>query len=115
IESFRNGLFDGYKTGDGMDPDLFAQFPLAEEALRCLGVVVWPMVEFEADDALATAAARHRDDVSQVVILSPDKDLMQCVSGQKVVMFDRLRAVTYDEAAVRAKLGVSPESVPDLL
>ncbi len=115
IESFRNAMFAGYKTGDGIPPDLFAQFPLAEQALRALGVVVWPMIEFEADDALATAAARFCDGVDQVVILSPDKDLAQCVVGSRVVTHDRLRRVTYDEAAVRAKFGVEPSSIPDLL
>ena len=115
IESFRNELFDGYKTGEGIDPDLWAQFPLAEEALGCLGLVVWPMENFEADDALASAAHRFRGDVEQVVILSPDKDLTQCVVGRKVVTHDRLRRRTYDEEAVRAKFGVGPASIPDLL
>ena len=115
IESFRNQLFAGYKTGDGIDPDLWAQFPLAEEALRTLGVAVWPMVEFEADDALATAAQRFAGDVDRVVILSPDKDLMQCVVGDRVVTHDRVRRKTYDAAAVRVKFGVAPESIPDLL
>jgi 5'-3' exonuclease len=115
IESFRNRLFAGYKTGDGLPTDLLEQFPLAEEALEALGVVVWPMVEFEADDALATAAARFRARVEQVVILSPDKDLAQCVADGQVVMHDRLRDVTYDEDAVRAKFGVPPASIPDLL
>jgi len=115
IESFRNRLFAGYKTGEGIEPDLWAQFPLAEEALRTLGVVVWPMVEFEADDALATAAHRFRDRVDQVVILSPDKDLTQCVVASRVVTHDRIRRKTYDEAAVREKFGVAPASIPDLL
>jgi len=115
IESFRNTLFAGYKTGDGVDPDLLAQFPLAEEAMRILGVAVWPMVEFEADDALATAAHRFADEVDQVVILSPDKDLTQCVVGDHVVTHDRVRGRTYDEAAVREKFGVAPASIPDLL
>ena len=115
IESFRNDLFAGYKTGDGMPPDLWAQFPLAEDALRALGVVVWPMTTFEADDALATAAHRFADAVDQVVILSPDKDLAQCVSGQRIVTYDRLRRKEYDEAGVRTKFGVSPESIPDYL
>ena len=115
IESFRNRLFAGYKTGEGIDPDLFAQFPLAEDALRGLGVVVWPMVEFEADDALASAAVRFADQVEQVVILSPDKDLCQCVRGQHVVTHDRRRVKTYDETAVRDKFGVPPASIPDLL
>jgi 5'-3' exonuclease len=115
IESFRNGLFDGYKTGEGLPDDLMRQFPLAEEALEALGVVVWPMVQFEADDALATGAALFRDAAEQVVILSPDKDLAQCVVGRTVVTHDRLRGVTYDEDGVRAKFGVPPASIPDLL
>jgi len=115
IESFRNPLFAGYKTGEGVPPELMAQFPLAEDALRALGIVVWPMVEFEADDALATAAARFADQVEQVVILSPDKDLCQCVLGGRVVTHDRRRGKTYDEAAVREKFGVPPVSIPDLL
>lgn len=117
IESFRNRLFDGYKTGDGIDPDLHAQFPLAEEAAAALGFTVWPMVEFECDDALATAAFRFRDDprVARVVIVSPDKDLAQCVVGQRVVCLDRQREKVLDEEGVRAKFGVGPESIPDLL
>jgi 5'-3' exonuclease len=115
IESFRNQLFAGYKTGEGIDPDLFSQFALAEEALRALGIVVWPMIEFEADDALAAAAARLADQVDQVVILSPDKDLCQCVRGTHVVTLDRRRGKTYDEAAVREKFGVGPGSIVDLL
>jgi len=115
IESFRNQLFAGYKTGEGVASELLAQFPLAEEALRALGIVVWPMVEFEADDALASAAARFADQVEQVVILSPDKDLCQCVCGQHVVTFDRRRGKTYDEVAVQEKFGVPPQLIPDLL
>lgn len=115
IESFRNDLFPGYKTGAGIDPDLWAQFPLAEEALRALGIVVWPMVEFEADDALATAAARFADEVERIVLLSPDKDLAQCVRGRRIVTHDRIRGLTYDEAGVRTKFGVAPTSIPDLL
>lgn len=115
IESFRNDLFVGYKTGEGVAAELLAQFPLAEDALRALGVVVWPMVEFEADDALAAAAARYADEVEQVVILSPDKDLCQCVRAQRIVTHDRRRNTTYDEAAVREKFGVPPSSIPDLL
>ena len=115
IESFRNRLFAGYKTGDGIPPDLWAQFPLAEEAFESLGIVVWPMVEFEADDAIATAAARFAAAVEQVVILSPDKDLAQCVDGQRVVLHDRIRRVTYDAAAVRARFGVPPAAIPDYL
>ncbi|MBM2846959.1 MAG: polymerase [Bacteroidetes bacterium] len=117
IESFRNKLFLGYKTGEGIDPDLLAQFRLAEEAVSALGIVVWPMVEFEADDALATAAARFRDakGVEQVVICSPDKDLAQSVRGKKVVCWDRRRDIVYDEEGVVQKFGVSPESIPDWL
>src|SRR5512140_2817424 len=102
IESFRNDLFDGYKTGAGIDPDLLAQFHPAEQAVAALGLVVWPMVEYEADDALATAALRFRDDpaVEQVVICSPDKDLTQCVVGSRVVCRDRRRRIDRDEAAV---------------
>ncbi len=117
IESFRNDLFAGYKTSDGVDPDLLAQFPLAEEAVSALGVVVWPMVEFEADDALATGAARFRDEagVEQVVICSPDKDLAQSVSGTRVVCWDRRRDIVLDEKGVLEKFGVKPESIPDWL
>ncbi len=115
IESFRNQLFPHYKTGAGVRPELLAQFPLAEEALRALGVVVWPMVEFEADDALATAAARFATAVDQVVILSPDKDLCQCVHGRQVITHDRRQGKTYDEAAVQQRFGVPPVMIPDLL
>jgi 5'-3' exonuclease len=117
VESFRNELFDGYKTGEGLEPDLLDQFPLVERAARALGIVTWPMVELEADDALATAAERFRDlpEVSRVIICSPDKDLCQCVRGNDVVVFDRRRAVVLDEDGVRAKFGVSPESIPDYL
>jgi len=115
IESFRNQLFPGYKTGDGIPADLWAQFPLAEDALRAIGVVVWPMVEFEADDMLATAAQRFAPEVDQVVILSPDKDLMQCVRARHVVTHDRIRRRTYDAAGVRAKHGVDATSIPDYL
>ena len=117
IESFRNDLYPGYKTGAGIAPDLYAQFSLAEEALTALGLVVWPMVEFEADDAIATAVERFRDDpaVEQVVICSPDKDLAQLVSGGHVVCWDRRRSILYDEDAVIEKYGVSPVSIPDWL
>jgi 5'-3' exonuclease len=115
IESFRNDLFDGYKTGEGIPPDLWAQFPLAEEAYAALGITVWAMVEFEADDALATAAAYFAEQVDRVMILSPDKDLMQCVTGDRVVTLDRLRGRLYDEAAVHAKFGIGPGLVPDYL
>jgi 5'-3' exonuclease len=117
IESFRNDLFPGYKTSHGVAPDLLAQFLVAEEAVAALGVVVWPMVEFEADDALASAATRFRSEpgVDQVVICSPDKDLAQVVSGTQVVCWDRRRDIVYDEAAVLAKFGVRPHSIPDWL
>jgi 5'-3' exonuclease len=117
IESFRNDLFPGYKTGEGVDPDLLAQFPLAEEAVSALGVVVWPMVEFEADDALGTAAARFKKEspVKQIVICSPDKDLAQLVSGKRVVCWDRRRDILLDEAGVLEKFGVHPGSIPDWL
>ena len=117
VESFRNDLFEGYKTGEGIDPDLLAQFSLAEQAVAALGIVVWPMVEFEADDAIATAAVRFKDDaaVEQVVICSPDKDLAQLVSGKHVVCWDRRRDIIYDEEAVIEKYGVSPASIPDYL
>lgn len=117
IESFRNDLFDGYKTGEGTDPDLLAQFNLAEEAVSTLGIVVWPMVDFEADDALASAVARFKDEkaVEQIVICSPDKDLAQLVSGERVVCWDRRREIVIDEAGVVEKYGVSPPSIPDFL
>ena len=115
IRSFRNDLWPGYKTEEGVPEDLLAQFPLAERALESLGVVVWPMVEFEADDALAAAAARLGETVDQVVICTPDKDLAQCVSGTWIVQRDRRRGITYDEAGVREKFGVSPASIPDWL
>jgi 5'-3' exonuclease len=117
IESFRNDLFDGYKTGEGVDPELLAQFPLAERAVHALGVVVWPMIEFEADDALATGAERFgdADGVEQVLLCSPDKDLAQCVRGTRVILCDRLRKKTLDQRGVIAKFGVPPASIPDLL
>ena len=100
IESFRNDLFFGYKTGEGVDPALLAQFPIAEEALAAAGIVVWGMVEFEADDAIATAALRWMDDFDQIVLCSPDKDLMQCVVGDRVVVWDRMRDRWFDEDGV---------------
>lgn len=116
VESFRNELFEGYKTGEGMDPALFAQFPLAEKIAEALGLCVLRMVEFEADDALCTLAARFASDprVGQVVIASPDKDLMQCVSPG-VVTWDRMREKYYDEAAVVEKMGVPPSAICDYL
>lgn len=117
IESFRNELFPGYKTGDGIDPALASQFGLAEEVAAALGLAVWPMIEHEADDALATAAARLAavPGVEQVIVATPDKDLCQVVVGARVVTWDRLRDRTFDEDGVRARLGVAPTSVPDLL
>jgi 5'-3' exonuclease len=117
IESFRNELFAGYKTGAGIDPDLWSQFELAERACAALGIVVWSMVEFEADDALATAAQRFSaaPEVEQILIASPDKDLAQCVRGTRVVCLDRMRKNLLDEAGVRAKFGVTPAQIPDYL
>ena len=117
IESFRNARWPGYKTGEGMDPLLSAQFQPLEEALGSLGVVVWPMVEFEADDALAAAAAMAADDarVAQVVVCTPDKDLAQCVRDDRVVQLDRRTREVRDEAGVRRKFGVPPASIPDWL
>jgi 5'-3' exonuclease len=117
IESFRNQLFTGYKTGEGVDAALLAQFPLAERATRALGMVTWSMVEFEADDALATFAMRAADapGVTQVRICSPDKDLCQCVRDQKVVLYDRKKKQVLDEMGVLARLGVRPARVPSLL
>ena len=117
IESFRNELFAGYKTGEGIDPALAGQFELAERVTRALGIATWPMIEHEADDALATAAARLADDarVEQVIVATPDKDLCQVVRGQRVITWDRLRDRRFDEDGVRERLGVAPGSVPDLL
>jgi len=118
IESWRNKRWPGYKTGAGVGPELSSQFALAEEALRALGVVVWPMVEWEADDALGTAAARWADEpsVERVVIMTPDKDMAQCVREDgKVVMYDRRQQKLIDADGVRARFGVSPESIPDFL
>ena len=117
IESFRNSLWPGYKTGAGVDPNLLAQFPLLEEALAGAGITVWPMVEFEADDALAAAAALAAADprVERVVICTPDKDLAQCVRGTRVVQLNRRTRTFFDEAGVVAKFGVPPASIPDYL
>ena len=117
IESFRNKLYLGYKTSEGVDPILLAQFPLAEKAVSALGVVVWPMVKFEADDAIATATARFKKDksVEQIVICSVDKDLAQMIEGKKVVCWDRRREIILDEKGVVEKFGVTPESIPDYL
>ena len=117
IESFRNQLWSGYKTSEGVEPALLAQFPLLENVLSAAGVVVWPMVEFEADDALATAAAlAGRDErVTRVFLCTPDKDLGQCVRGNRIVQLHRRTNVTLDENGIRQKFGVAPESIPDYL
>src|SRR5262250_2897059 len=117
IESFRNDLWPGYKTGEGIEPALLAQFPLLEEVLAAAGIVVWPMIEFEADDAIAAAAAAASKDknVSRIVICTPDKDLAQCVSGTRVVQLNRRTRVILDEAGVVQKFGVAPQSIPDYL
>jgi len=117
IESFRNELYPGYKTGEGVPRELLSQFPILEEALEAMGVVVWPMVYYEADDALAAAAAKAALDegVRQVIICTPDKDLSQCVVGNRIVQLDRRRDAIRDEAGVIAKFGVKPQSIPDYL
>jgi 5'-3' exonuclease len=117
IESFRNRLWSGYKTGEGIEPDLVAQFPLLEEALSAAGIVVWPMIEFEADDALAAAAeiAARDPRVDRVIICTPDKDLAQCVRGTRIVQLNRRTRTLRDEAGVVAKFGVPPASMPDYL
>jgi 5'-3' exonuclease len=117
IESFRNGLWPGYKTGAGIEPDLLSQFPLLEETLSAAGIVVWPMIDFEADDALAAAAILAAQDqrVERVIICTPDKDLAQCVSGTRIVQLNRRTRVTFDEAGVMRKFGVRPASIPDYL
>lgn len=117
VESFRNDLYPGYKTSEGVAPELLSQFPILEEALDAMGVTVWPETYFEADDALAAAAAKAARDerVKQVLICTPDKDLAQCVVGQRVVQLDRRRQILRDEAGVEAKFGVKPGSIPDFL
>lgn len=117
VESFRNDLYPGYKTSEGVEPELLSQFPILEEALEAMGVMVWPMVQFEADDALASAAAKAAQDdrVQQVFICTPDKDLGQCVVGTRVVQLDRRREILRDEAGVVEKFGVPPHSIPDYL
>jgi 5'-3' exonuclease len=117
IESFRNDLYPVYKTGQGVPAELLSQFPLLEQALEAMGVVVWPMIEYEADDALASAAARaaQEDRVGRVIICTPDKDLCQCVVGERVVQLDRRRDILRDEDGVVAKFGVRPRSIPDYL
>jgi 5'-3' exonuclease len=117
IESFRNDLFPGYKSSLGMPADLLAQFPIAEQAIEALGIVLWPMVEFEADDAIAAAALRFAADpvVDRILICTPDKDMAQLVRDQRIVLLDRRRRITYDDAGVRTKWGVAPTSIPDWL
>ena len=117
IESFRNDLWPDYKTGEGIEPDLLSQFPLLEETLTKLGIATWPMVEFEADDALASAATMAACDphVDRVVVCTPDKDLAQCVSGTRIVQMDRRRRTIRDEAGIVEKFGVPPASIPDYL
>jgi 5'-3' exonuclease len=117
VESFRNDLYPGYKTSEGVAPELLSQFPVLEECLQAMGVMVWPMVEFEADDALASAATNASLDarVDQVLICTPDKDLAQSVSGLRIVQLDRRRNILRDEAGVVEKFGVSPQSIPDYL
>ena len=117
IESFRNDLYPGYKTGEGVDAALLSQFSILEKALQSMGVLVWPMVKFEADDALASAAAKAAKDkrVRQVIICTPDKDLSQCVVRSRVVQLDRRREILRDEAGVIAKFGIKPSSIPDYL
>jgi 5'-3' exonuclease len=117
IESFRNDLYAGYKTGAGIAPDLYAQFPILEQALEGMGIVVWAMIEFEADDALASAAVKAAADerVDRVVICTPDKDLSQCISGTRIVQLDRRANTFRDEAGVVARFGVGPGSIPDYL
>jgi len=117
VESFRNNMYEGYKTGDGIDPDLWGQFHPMEDALRAIGVVVWPMIEQEADDGLAAAAVKAAADsrVERVLICTPDKDLAQCVRGDSIVQLDRRQGVTRNESGIEDKFGVLPESIPDYL
>jgi len=117
VESFRNDLYPGYKTSEGVPPELLSQFPILEQALQSMGILVWPMAEFEADDALASAAVKAGEDarVEQVLICTPDKDLAQCVRGTRIVQVDRRREIVRDEVAVEAKFGVKPLSIPDYL
>lgn len=117
IESFRNDLFEGYKTGEGIEPDLLSQFELGERVSNALGILTWPMIEFEADDAMATAANLSARDsrVDKVLLCSPDKDLAQCVVGERVVLVDRMRRREYSEPDIIEKFGVPPRSIPDFL
>jgi 5'-3' exonuclease len=115
IRSFRNDLYDGYKTEAGVPEELLAQFPIAEDGMEALGVTVWRMEEYEADDAIGSAVVQLGGEFDRVVMMSPDKDLAQCVVGDRIVAFDRRRGIFYDEAGVREKFGVAPESIPDYL
>src|SRR6476659_10979254 len=117
VESFRNDLYPGYKTSEGVAPELLAQFSILEEALEAMGVVVWPMVYYEADDALASAASKAALDesVGRILICTPDKDLNQCVVGTRIVQLDRRREMERDQAGVIARFGVTPQSIPDYL
>jgi len=115
IESFRNDMFDGYKTGEGTPPELYAQFPVAERAMEAMGVTVWSMIEHEADDGLASAAHKFVDEVDQVIVMSPDKDMTQLFGNPKIVGYDRRKGVFIDADGTREKFGVSPESIPDYL
>jgi 5'-3' exonuclease len=117
IESFRNDLYPGYKSSAGMPPDLLAQFPIAEQAIEALGLVLWPMVEWEADDAIAAAAVHWADhpEVDRIFVCTPDKDMAQLVRDERIVLWDRRRRIVYDDAAVRLKWGVPPASIPDWL
>ncbi len=117
VESFRNDLYPGYKTAEGVPPELLDQFPILEEALQAMGVLVWPMIEFEADDALASAASQAVQDerVTQVILCTPDKDLAQCVTGTRIVQLDRRQNILRDESGVIARFGVTPASIPDYL
>jgi 5'-3' exonuclease len=115
IESFRNDMFDGYKTGEGTPPDLHAQFPVAERAMEAMGVTVWSMIEHEADDGLAAAANKFVDEVERVIVMSPDKDMTQLFGNPKIVGYDRRNGVFIDADGTREKFGVSPESIPDYL
>ncbi|HCV00455.1 MAG: flap endonuclease [Dehalococcoidia bacterium] len=115
VHSFRNELYEGYKTDTGVPPDLLEQFALAEDILEALGVTVWRMHEFEADDGIASGVARFIDDAEQIILASPDKDLAQCVEGEHVVMLDRRRNIITDAKGVREKFGIQPESIPDYL
>ena len=117
VESFRNDLYPGYKTSEGVEPELLSQFPILEEALQAMGILVWPMVEFEADDALASAATKSAQDdrATRIFICTPDKDLSQCVQGTRIVQLDRRKNALRDESGVVEKFGVKPESIPDYL